>query len=81
MTCTTLVPGQCQKPGYVHIHMNDKFTQFHWYVQHTLCNSITIMQDISSVIETTWLSNYGKVCAGMDWELFPTVDDAKVHDS
>ena len=32
------------------------------------------------MIETTWLSNYGKVCAGMDWELFPTVDDAKVPD-
>ena len=39
-----------------------------------------ITQDISSVIETTWLSNYGKVCAGMDWELLPTVDDTKVHD-
>ena len=62
----------------------DKFRQFNWYVQRTLHNSITmlyvIMQDISSVIETTWLSNYGKVCAGMDWELFPTADDAKVHD-
>ena len=31
------------------------------------------------MIENTWLSNYGKVCAGMDWELFPTVEDAKVH--
>ena len=85
MTCTSLVPYQCQKPGYVHVHMDDKFAQFHWYVQRTLHNSIAmlyvILQDISSVIETTWISNYGKVCAGMDWELFPTADDAKVHDS
>ena len=63
--------------------MSDKFTLFHWYVQRILHKSIAmpsaIMQDISSMIENTWLSNYGKVCAGMDWELFPTVEDAKVH--
>jgi len=44
-----------------------------------LCYTITIhLQDISSAIESTWTSNYGKVCTGMNWELFPTVDDAKV---
>ena len=36
------------------------------------------MKDIASSVEATWERQCGKVCAGMNWELFPSVEDAKV---
>lgn len=34
-------------------------------------------EDIASSVEATWERQCGKVCAGMNWELFPSVEDAK----
>ena len=40
--------------------------------------SFSLLKDVSSAVEATWVGHCGKVCAGMNWELFPSLDDAKV---
>ena len=39
-----------------------------------------LSQEISSAISVSWEVNYGYVCTGVNWDLFPSgVKDAKVN--
>ena len=40
----------------------------------TLC----CLQELSEAVEECWERNHGRLCHGADWDVLPTIQDAKV---
>lgn len=38
-----------------------------------------VLQELATVVGGCWEENKGRVCYGADWDILPSIEDAKVH--